>query len=987
MKNKKILILSGFAALAIVILTGFLFAYILLNKNVNTQINDISLKGNGTILNPYKISSEEDLRNLSELVSAGNDFEGEYILQTDNIDLSDDVDYLPIGIKGKSFNGNYNGAGYLINNVNINRSYASLFYNMYGTLRNITIGSGLIEGDIVAPFAIQSKDREAQIINCYNYASLKGAKKAAGIAYNMENGSIIFCQNYGPILSDDYYSFCAKQAKNVIASYTDYLRLPDDYRGYLYCLHSSLEEQLRVINSYMSLTSTKMCPNVRTELIDNHFVLSSKPIKKGRIEGINGNGSKINNYKIYNAEDFILFKDLVNSGIDFSQKQWEQKCDIDLAEYGEVDPIGIFDSEHYFWGKYNGNGYLISHLNMIRNDNCGLFGQLAGTVLNVQLVDGYIEGANIGSIASHSAPFSSPQIINCYSNVTLHGVDRTGGLVDNFGGGTVILSLYEGNIENTEGFSLCSYDSGRIINSYAINNAGIPLINKSTYGGELININSGKNAVESMNNYIDENVLIRGINHRNLCKWDAISNHLTTEKGVIFLNITSIICTILFGILLYATTRKNSVERIKGLISKAKTIRVKDHRNILILVIYVMFVFFVIVNYFLDWEGYKNLFFYAIRNAFSDKSYMLNVTLSQSSERYTLVPTFYPPLANIIYWLPTLLYGDDFAQRLSYLSIDIDKYNIVQMMCLLFFIITIIASHRLIEKSFNDSNKIRKLLVGYSFLFMVPVLYALERGNNVWLAAVLTIAFYKYYEDKRKAIAEMAIICLALATSLKIYPLVFVVFLINLADKSRIINSIKKISRFIIYTMLINFFAVISYGGIEIVPKYIKNLMDGHGRTSLQELCFDETGIDFFNLFRLVFDTKTATNIRYIFILISLLSIMLALISNAKKHELAILVCICICMAPSQSYIYVLCFFIIPLIQMYNERTLNGIEYVEYGALLIIMALCPHFFVSLDFKIFGILSSVVMIFLMYAINIRAIYCIWNKCLIKKGEKG
>ncbi|MCL2289406.1 MAG: T9SS type A sorting domain-containing protein [Bacteroidetes bacterium] len=108
------------------------------------MFNLFAWEGNGTIENPYKISSPQDLIALSE---ASESFEGIYFQQTQTIDMQTYQGFKPIGTKNVAFQGNYDGQNYGINNLKITEGYYSnqriaLFGSLStgAVIRNLYIG-------------------------------------------------------------------------------------------------------------------------------------------------------------------------------------------------------------------------------------------------------------------------------------------------------------------------------------------------------------------------------------------------------------------------------------------------------------------------------------------------------------------------------------------------------------------------------------------------------------------------------------------------------------------------------------------------------------------------------------------------------------------------------------------------------------------------------------------------------------------------------
>lgn len=188
---------------------------------------------------------------------------------------------------------------------------------------------------------------------------------------------------------------------------------------------------------------------------------------------LEGEGTKESPYLVSSASDIEYFRDQVNSGKSFSGEYVRQTADIDLSECGNWEPIGIFDSKKLFEGNYNGDGYNIIGLYInCPEQNVGLFGQLAGTVENVSIINCNITGAFIGGIASHGQNtiinnyLHTPQIINCVVTGILNGSGRCGGIADNMGGNIVnCVSAVYLNGEVTSGIS--GYYTNTVKNCYS----------------------------------------------------------------------------------------------------------------------------------------------------------------------------------------------------------------------------------------------------------------------------------------------------------------------------------------------------------------------------------------------------------------------------------------------------------------------------------------------------------------------------------------
>lgn len=173
------------------------------------------------------------------------------------------------------------------------------------------------------------------------------------------------------------------------------------------------------------------CSRILSALI--MLALLGVPVKALQDDSIPliGTGTRGDPYQIRSVDDLLLFSHEVNAGNRFEGNYFRQTVNIDLNEIDWI-PIGEFGSENSFCGIYDGNGYWIENLTVVSEKNAGFFGQLGGTVMNLGIESGYLSGACMGAITSHSSQ-SSAKIINCYSKATVRGY-RAGGIADNFNG-------------------------------------------------------------------------------------------------------------------------------------------------------------------------------------------------------------------------------------------------------------------------------------------------------------------------------------------------------------------------------------------------------------------------------------------------------------------------------------------------------------------------------------------------------------------------
>ena len=172
-------------------------------------------EGDGTKTNPYKINSLFELQALQGRVNNhGVTYEGQYFLQTADIDMSGVESWNAIGFVVNSsskypFKATYDGGGHKIVNWNVDcnkQSGDTRYIGLFGqisALKNLTI-------DKTCTFKLRSWSgtlayQVDYIENCFNYATVTaqttGADNAnasiGGLAENV--GKMVGCANYGDI--------------------------------------------------------------------------------------------------------------------------------------------------------------------------------------------------------------------------------------------------------------------------------------------------------------------------------------------------------------------------------------------------------------------------------------------------------------------------------------------------------------------------------------------------------------------------------------------------------------------------------------------------------------------------------------------------------------------------------------------------------------------------------------------------------------------
>ncbi len=166
-----------------------------LDNSALTMDRTFSLKGAGTVKNPYKIDNIEDLVLFSDLVNSGVTYNGKIIVQNKDINAKEVENFTPIAcMQETNFEGTYDGKGHVISNLYIlseDNGDVGLFGYMDGTVYNLNIRDAWMGGSKAGLIACHGG---GDIINCCGVGMLYGYT-AGGISYDT-TGKISNCVSF-----------------------------------------------------------------------------------------------------------------------------------------------------------------------------------------------------------------------------------------------------------------------------------------------------------------------------------------------------------------------------------------------------------------------------------------------------------------------------------------------------------------------------------------------------------------------------------------------------------------------------------------------------------------------------------------------------------------------------------------------------------------------------------------------------------------------
>ena len=152
----------------------------------------VSLSGDGSETNPFRIDTEADLAKLAKECNDGNSFAGKYIILTGPLDLGSKT-WTPIGLSATApFSGIFDGAGYEIAGLFIPEDTALQTSGLFGvtvdaTVKNLTVVSPEVNsvkygGAVIGNMKVTADNTTvSSVVNCSVSGGRISAPSAGGI--------------------------------------------------------------------------------------------------------------------------------------------------------------------------------------------------------------------------------------------------------------------------------------------------------------------------------------------------------------------------------------------------------------------------------------------------------------------------------------------------------------------------------------------------------------------------------------------------------------------------------------------------------------------------------------------------------------------------------------------------------------------------------------------------------------------------------------
>lgn len=241
-------------------------------------------------------------------------------------------------------------------------------------------------------------------------------------------------------------------------------------------------------------------------------------------------------------------------------------------------------------------------------------------------------------------------------------------------------------------------------------------------------------------------------------------------------------------------------------------------------------------------------------------------------------------------------------------------------------------------KDYIKGNSLVKHTTSAVFLLSAPVLFTLERGNLILLAAVSVMIFVFYYDNENRVKREIALISIGLAFGLKLSPALFGCLLLF---RKQYFEAVRAAIYGLLFFFVPFLFLKGGFSNISLMLENIKMLSAYYG---------NESGCTLWNCFHSILPLPVADfcggSFRYIFVLWLGGSAFFC----KRKWERAAILALMILFVPFPSHYYGLLYLIPAVVLFLNEERYRKADWI-------VMLCFLNMFVLLNYQEIPLLSE------------------------------
>lgn len=291
---------------------------------------------------------------------------------------------------------------------------------------------------------------------------------------------------------------------------------------------------------------------------------------------------------------------------------------------------------------------------------------------------------------------------------------------------------------------------------------------------------------------------------------------------------------------------------------------------------------------------------------------------------YTEYRVIYTPLVTLFFMFNSFFIPKKALDH-SVGSLIMQKQVMSYVGIAIFFIVSLVLLYVSMKHLLKKQSRAQRIFLYCLVVFSFPFLYTMERGNTLILTFVLMVFFYAFYKSDKKYLHELAVLALALATVIKLYPVIFALILFKK-------KAWRDVTKYGIYTVLLLFVPFIFYEGLEGLVIIITSAFGLFG----EQLQF------FSNVFLVLYyglgtSLMVAKVVNYFVILLFIINFFLV---KREYQEYTALCIILMCISPGTEP-YTSIFFLLSILLLINETRRGYVELIYMANLLLLLTFNP----------------------------------------------
>lgn len=177
-----------------------------------------------------------------------------------------------------------------------------------------------------------------------------------------------------------------------------------------------------------------------------------------------------------------------------------------------------------------------------------------------------------------------------------------------------------------------------------------------------------------------------------------------------------------------------------------------------------------------------------------------SIEYTRGRKPYEIFGTLYPPLANLFFFVLYLMVPEKYAEQWTYdfsesvrmrgSNLDLRTYQAPMLTFIAFILLTALLLSSLVDYALRSKGLGRAKWTSLFMTVSYGCMCAFERGNIIVLCAGLCLVFVLFYRSENKLLKEIALISLAIAAGLKLYPALLGVLLLSEKDWKAAIRTV-----------------------------------------------------------------------------------------------------------------------------------------------------------------------------------------------------